>query len=178
MSGFFPTCLWIWFISNRPGYLRQYRDWLRAGGSWDRIPVGAKFYAPVLTHPEAHPDSYVMGTLALPWVKRPRGGVDHPPHIAPRLKEGLSQTSTSTVCLHERSQRKFQLEVYKTKHHFSENWIVTESRRCWKKNNWPNWVLLGLQEVTSSPTGRPRIKHVGNTVEAAYYDHFGTRAFW
>jgi hypothetical protein len=31
--------------------------------------------------------SYTMGTRSFPWVKRPGRGADHPPHLAPRLKE-------------------------------------------------------------------------------------------
>ena len=35
---------------------------------------------------EAHPASYTMGTGSFPGVKRPGRGVNHPPHLAPRLK--------------------------------------------------------------------------------------------
>jgi len=62
-------------------------DSLRAGRSGDRIPVEARFSAPVQTGPGAHPASYTMGTGSFPGVKRPRRGVDHPPHPAPRLKK-------------------------------------------------------------------------------------------
>jgi hypothetical protein len=51
-----------------------------------RIPVEARFSAPVQTGPGAHPASYTMGTCSFPRVKRPGRGVDHPPHLAPRLK--------------------------------------------------------------------------------------------
>ena len=38
--------------------------------------------------PGAHVTSYTMGTVSLSrGVKRPGGGVDHPPHIASRLKK-------------------------------------------------------------------------------------------
>jgi hypothetical protein len=50
-----------------------------AGRSGDRIPVGARFSAPVQTDPGAHPASYTMGTGSFLRVKRPGRGVDHPP---------------------------------------------------------------------------------------------------
>ena len=52
---------------------------LQAERSGDRIPVGARFPAPVQTGPGAHPASYTMGTGSFPGVKRPGRGVDHPP---------------------------------------------------------------------------------------------------
>jgi len=48
---------------------------------------GARFSAPVQTGPGAHPSSYTMGTGVFQGVKRPGRGVDHPPHLAPRLKK-------------------------------------------------------------------------------------------
>jgi hypothetical protein len=50
--------------------------------------------APVQTGPGAHPASYTMGTGSFPVVQRPGRGVDHPPHLVPRLKKELSYTST------------------------------------------------------------------------------------
>jgi len=35
-----------------------------------------------------------IGTGSFPRVKRPGRGVDHPPHLAPKLKKGYSYTST------------------------------------------------------------------------------------
>jgi len=49
--------------------------------------VGASFSALVQTGPGAHPASYTMGTGSFPGVKRPGRGVDHPPHLASRLKK-------------------------------------------------------------------------------------------
>jgi len=37
--------------------------------------------------PGAHPASCTMGTALFPGVKQPERGVDHPPHLAPRLKK-------------------------------------------------------------------------------------------
>jgi hypothetical protein len=45
----------------------------------------ARFSAPVQTSPGAHPASSTTGTGSFPGVKRPGRGVDHPPHLAPRL---------------------------------------------------------------------------------------------
>jgi hypothetical protein len=58
------------------------------------MPVGARFSAPIHTGPGAHPASYTVGTRSFPGVKRPGHGVDHPPHLAPRLKKEFSYTST------------------------------------------------------------------------------------
>ena len=73
--------LWIYQASSR------FSDTPRAGRSNGRIPVGARYFAPVQTGPRAHPASYTLGTGSFPGVKRPRRGVDHLPHLAPRLKE-------------------------------------------------------------------------------------------
>jgi hypothetical protein len=51
----------------------RYSDWLRVGRSGDRIPAGARFYAPVQTGPGAHPASCTMGTGCFPGVKSGRG---------------------------------------------------------------------------------------------------------
>jgi hypothetical protein len=47
--------------------------WLRAGRSGDRIPVGARFSAPVQTGPGAKKASCTMGTVFLLGVKSGRG---------------------------------------------------------------------------------------------------------
>ena len=47
----------------------------------------ARFSALVQTGPGAHPAFYTMGTGSFPGVKRPGCGVDHPPHLALRLRK-------------------------------------------------------------------------------------------
>ena len=54
---------------------------LQTGRLGDRIPVQARFSAPVQTGPGSHPTSYNMGTGSCPRVKRSGRGVDHPPAI-------------------------------------------------------------------------------------------------
>jgi hypothetical protein len=57
------------------------------GGPGIESRWGARFSAPVRTVPGYHPASYTVGTVSFPGVKRPGRGVDHPPHLAPRLKK-------------------------------------------------------------------------------------------
>ena len=70
-----------------PGYFSRYSYSLRAGRSGDRIPVQAKFYAPVQTGPGAHPASCKMGTESFPGIKRPGRGVGHPLPSSAEVKE-------------------------------------------------------------------------------------------
>ena len=70
-----------------PGWFSRYSDSLRAGRSGDRIPVEARFSAPVQTGPGAHPASYTMGVGSFPGAKRPGRGVNHPPPSSTEIKE-------------------------------------------------------------------------------------------
>ena len=69
------------------GQLSRCSDSLRAGGSGDRIPVGARYFAPVQTGPGTHPASYTLGTGYFPGVKRPGRDVDHQPPSSAEVKE-------------------------------------------------------------------------------------------
>ena len=72
---------------NEARQISRYSDSLRAGRSGDRIPVMARFSAPVQTGSGANPASYTMGTGSFPGVKRPGRGVDHPPQPSDEVKE-------------------------------------------------------------------------------------------
>jgi hypothetical protein len=63
--------------AGRPGYRSRYSDSLQAGRSGDRIPVMAKFSAPVQTGPGANPASCTMCTVPFPGVKLPGRGARH-----------------------------------------------------------------------------------------------------
>ena len=59
------TCWWA-------RYLSRCSNWLRAGRSGNRIPVGTRFSAPVQTGHGAYPSSSTMGTGSFPGVKNGR----------------------------------------------------------------------------------------------------------
>jgi hypothetical protein len=52
-----------------------------------KIPVGARFFAPVQTGPGTHPASSTMGTGSFPGVKRPGRGAYHPPPPSAEVKK-------------------------------------------------------------------------------------------
>jgi len=56
---------------------------------------GRDFPHPSRSFLGAHPASYTMGTGSFPGVKRPGRSVDHPLHLAPRLKKEYSYTYSS-----------------------------------------------------------------------------------
>jgi hypothetical protein len=50
-------------------HVSRYSDWLWAGRSGDRIPVGLRFSAPIQSGPGAHPAFCTMNTVSLLGVK-------------------------------------------------------------------------------------------------------------
>jgi hypothetical protein len=59
---------------------------IATGRSGVRIPVCARFTAPVHTGPEAHPAFYTLVTGFFPGVKRPGRGVEHPSPSSAEVK--------------------------------------------------------------------------------------------
>ena len=97
--------------------LSKYNDWLRAGRYGNRIPVGARFSAPVQTVPGAHPASCTTGTGSFPRVKSGRG-VTLTPHslLVPLVMKEQSYTSTPsmgrTACTEPQCLYKGDLYLY------------------------------------------------------------------
>jgi hypothetical protein len=60
---------------------------LQAGQSGDRIPVEARFSAPVQICTRPHPTSLYNGYQVITGGTEAGGGVKHPIHLSPRLKE-------------------------------------------------------------------------------------------
>jgi hypothetical protein len=76
-----------------------YNDSLRAGRSGVRIPVRARFSAPVQTGPGTHPASCTMGTGSFQGAKRRGVALTTHLHLAPRLRKEWSYTSTPPLSL-------------------------------------------------------------------------------
>jgi hypothetical protein len=55
-------------------------------------PCGGEFSIPFQTGPGAYPAFCTMGIESFLGINRQRRGVDHPPHLAPRLKKEYSYT--------------------------------------------------------------------------------------
>jgi hypothetical protein len=82
-----------------PGYLIRHSDSLRAGRSKDRIPVRARFSAPIQTDPGAHPVSSTTLTGSLQGIKRPEvWRLTTHPLLMPRSNEEYSYTYTPSLC--------------------------------------------------------------------------------
>ena len=71
----FPTVLKSGSLNplGGPGSVVAIATGYGAGRSGDRIPMGARFSAPVQTGPRAHPASCTMGTGSFPGVKSGQG---------------------------------------------------------------------------------------------------------
>jgi hypothetical protein len=70
------------------GYFSPYSDSLWAGRSGDRIPVEARFFAPINTGRRAHPASSTMGTGSLSQrLKQLARGFDQPTRSSAEVKE-------------------------------------------------------------------------------------------
>ena len=84
-------CVVITNKRSGSGWLSRYSDALRTGRSGDRIPVEARFSAPVQTGPGIHADSSTMGAGSFPGVKRLGRGVDHPVASSTKVEERIEQ---------------------------------------------------------------------------------------
>jgi hypothetical protein len=85
-SAFFLNFASFFFGGER---CSRYSDSLRAGRSGDRIPVEARFSAPVQMGTGAYPASYTMVTGSFSGLKRPGRGVHHLLPCSAEVKERL-----------------------------------------------------------------------------------------
>ena len=85
-------CYGIWLLLvllllYGPGKRSRIATRYGLGGPGIEFRWGVRFSAPGQTGLRAYPVSYTMGTGPFPGVKRPGGGVDHPPPSSPEVKE-------------------------------------------------------------------------------------------
>jgi hypothetical protein len=84
-----------------PGWLSRYSDSLRAGRSGYRIPLVARFSAPVQTWPWGPASLLYSGyRVTFPGAKRLGRGVKHPLPSNAEVKERIKLTSTPRLSLH------------------------------------------------------------------------------
>jgi hypothetical protein len=72
----------------------RFNEALRAGRSWDRIPLKERFSAPVQIGTGAYPAPYTMGTGSFPAIKRTDSGLDHSTPSSAEFKKEYRYTST------------------------------------------------------------------------------------
>ena len=85
------TCRIVLYLSSGLGWRRRYSDLLRAGRSRDRIPVRARFSAPVQSG-LGFPSSLLYNGYRISFVRvKPTGcGVNHPPPPSTEVKERIT----------------------------------------------------------------------------------------
>jgi len=82
------NCLIFSFFHWLSATVSRYSDWVRAGRSRDRIPVGARFSAPLQTGPGS---SCTMGTGSFPGVKSGRVvTLTHHALLVPWSRKGIA----------------------------------------------------------------------------------------
>jgi hypothetical protein len=74
-------------VKGGPAQGSKYNDSLRSVRPGDRIPVQARFSAPVQTGPGVRSALYKIGIGSFPKVKRPGNAFTHPPSSSAKVKE-------------------------------------------------------------------------------------------
>jgi hypothetical protein len=94
---------------------------------------------------KSDPASYTMGTGSFPGVKRPERGVDHPPHLAPRLKKEyilLLPLWAFVACC--RLNFAFTFTFTQGGGELNGRWqlLVSADRNGWRSHHWGHRILL------------------------------------
>ena len=125
----------------------------------------AKFSAPVQNDPGAHPASYSGNRFSVPGVKRSGRGVDHPSHLAPRLKKHCSYTSSPSVIFLACSRVNWmyfartvqQILCYPFRNYVPQRGALQATSACLtsKRSSMPNSTHMTVQSLTDRQTGSP-----------------------
>ena len=144
----------------------QYSNWLRSGWSGDRIPMWARFPAPILAAPGVQTASYTEGIKSIlllnDWVIKTTDF-----HLGPRLKKQYSSTSTITPCRHVN----FMMNFVSYKFHTPNTHIMSHSVHLYQ----PASLSPSSQSVPSSPPHSPLTFHnIPPSVPSTIFDiqHF------
>ena len=87
-TGTATTCLLHYHQRSTKSRLGWDSEWLRAGQSGNRIPVGGEIFRTRPDRPWGPPSLLYDGyRISLPRVKRPERGDDHPPPFSTEIKE-------------------------------------------------------------------------------------------
>ena len=126
--------------------------------------MGARCSVPIQTGPGAYPASYTMSTGSFPGVKWPGRGVDHPPHLAPRLKKEQNHVSTSPpraflICS--------RVNLPKTSHSDPEECIVHRQQLVHRTSSVINCIFILWARFTPSIFSRHDSLSL-NTTRALY----------
>ena len=130
-------CMQYGARTHEPGQLSRHSDSLRVGLLGYRIPLGARFSAPVQTCPGTHPASQSTSAGLFLGIKRPERNVVHKHHLVTMLRKEYSCTSIHPVGLRDL----FQGDLY-TYNRPLISFVTTVTRRVTQHHvcgqTWPS----------------------------------------